>query len=486
MIAGIILFIYGLSMTIVFMFSMIQLQLTWHYLRKAKPKLIPEMPGAWPFITIQLPIFNEKYVIERLLDAVSNLNYPKDCFEIQVLDDSNDETVTIVEHQILEIEKKNIHISHLRRTDRVGFKAGALAYGLRYAKGDFIAIFDADFVPNPDFITAVIPYFNNKNVGMVQTRWSHLNEHFNLLTRLQAFGLNAHFTIEQTGRQNSHSFINFNGTAGIWRKQTVLDAGGWQHDTLTEDLDLSYRAQLKGWKFEYLEHITSPSELPIIIESVKSQQFRWNKGTAETARKNMKQVIASNMKLGQKINALFHLFNSSVFIFILLAALLSIPMLYIKSGHPELQYLFNLGSIFLIGFLAISLFYWHATNVTQPAPFRYFCLHFPIYISFSLGLSLHNAIALIEGFLNIKTDFIRTPKFNVKKRSDHWKEYSDKKLRIPTLTYLEGLLMLYFIFGCWYGVQLGDYGFVPFHLMLSLGYGYVFFESLKRHTSNGS
>ena len=308
-----LLILYGFSMSIVCLFSLAQLNLTWHYTRKVDAPLLNYEASYLPFVTLQLPLYNEKYVINRLLDAVTSLDYPYTHLEIQLLDDSDDETVAMIDARLNSIKNKGIDIVHLRRQDRLGYKAGALQYGLTLAKGEFIAIFDADFIPQKDFLKTVIPYFKDDQIAMLQTRWSHLNETFNLLTQMQAFGLNAHFTIEQSGRRKADSFFNFNGTAGIWRKKSILDVGGWQHDTLTEDLDLSYRAQLNGWKFEYLESVESPAELPVTLQAVKTQQFRWNKGTAETIKKNLGKVIQSDLKLNHKLRAIFHLLNSTVF-----------------------------------------------------------------------------------------------------------------------------------------------------------------------------
>jgi cellulose synthase/poly-beta-1,6-N-acetylglucosamine synthase-like glycosyltransferase len=477
----IIIISYGLSLLFIFAFSLGQLHLTWHYLKskKEQPKEVNEYKEL-PLVTVQLPLYNEKYVVKRLIEKVCKLNYPKDKLEIQVLDDSTDETVEIVAKEIKKYADLGLNIIHVRRPDRKGFKAGALQYGMDMASGEFIAVFDADFLPKEDFLMKTIPNFVNSEIGVVQTRWGHVNQDYSLLTQMQAFGLDAHFTIEQTGRNHAGSFINFNGTAGVWRKSCIIDAGGWSADTLTEDLDLSYRAQIKGWKFSFLENVVAPAELPVIMPSIKSQQYRWNKGGAETAKKHFSTVFLSKMKLSQKIHAFFHLFNSSVFLFLLAAALLSIPMLYIKKTNPELELLFDLGSIFLFGFFSIGLFYWVASKSVQPDNFKsYFFKRFPLFLTFSMGLSLHNAMAVAEGLLGFKSPFIRTPKFNILKKGDSWKsnEYIKPKLSFQTI--LEGLLCAYFIFGIVSGFQLEDYGLMFFHIMLALGFGAIFFHSLR-------
>ncbi|EDO26837.1 predicted protein, partial [Nematostella vectensis] len=247
-----------------------------------------------PFITIQLPVYNELYVMERLLNNIVNIEYPKDKLEIQVLDDSTDESVISTAKQIERLQKTGIDIKHIQRENRIGFKAGALKEGLEKAKGEFIAIFDADFLPEKDWLLKTVPYFKNPEIGVVQTRWGHINRNYSTLTKIQAFALDAHFTLEQVGRNSQGHFINFNGTAGIWRKECIYDAGNWEGDTLTEDLDLSYRAQLKKWKFKYLENVVTPAELPVIISAARSQQFRWNKGGAENFQKMLKKIITSN------------------------------------------------------------------------------------------------------------------------------------------------------------------------------------------------
>ena len=480
----IIIMLYGFSMFIICLFSLAQLNLTWHYIRKVHDPALNHKPTNLPFVTLQLPLYNEKYVIDRLLDAVTSLDYPNTHLEIQILNDSDDETVGMIDARINQIKNKGIDIVHLRRQNRIGFKAGALQHGLTLAKGEFIAIFDADFIPKIDFLKKVIPYFKDEKIAMVQTRWGHLNENFNLLTKMQAFGLNAHFTVEQTGRRKAKSFINFNGTAGIWRKESILDVGGWHHDTLTEDLDLSYRAQLNGWKFEYLESVESPAELPITLQAVKSQQFRWNKGTAETIRKNISKVIQSDLALDHKTRAALHLLNSTVFLFIFMAALLSVPLVFIKNEYPHLKTIFDFGSVFLVGFFAIGIFYWFAVRTSQKHPLTYFCIYFPLYLTFSLSLSLHNSLALLEGFLNIKTGFVRTPKFGVQKHTDDWKGNSYIQPKISLLNFMEGLCMLYFAWGLGLGVNFQHYSFLPFHAMLTLGFGYLFFNAIKNSLQN--
>ena len=472
---------YAGALFFILLFSMGQLHLTWHYLKgkKTENRDTPSF-NNYPHISVQLPIFNEKYVIERLIDSVVAIRYPKDKLEIQILDDSTDQTVEFIAAKVEEYTKKGIDIKHIQRKDRVGFKAGALKYGLELAKGEFVAVFDADFLPKEDFLEKTISHFQDEQIGVIQVRWGHVNKEYSILTKMQAFGLDAHFTIEQSGRNHAGSFINFNVTAGVWRKSCIEDAGGWSADTLTEDLDLSYRAQLKGWKFKFLEEIITPAELPVIMSAIKSQQYRWNKGAAETARKNLGKVLSSDMALINKVHAVFHLFNSSVFLMLLTAAILSIPMLFIKDAHPELEIFFNLGSIFLIGFFSIGLFYWVASKAIAGSKSRkYFFKSFPVFLIFSMGLSLHNAIAVSEGLLGYKTPFIRTPKFNIFKKEDKWKNNEYLKPKLSLATVLEGFLCLYFILGIASGFAIEDYGLMLFHLMLAFGFGGIFIHSIR-------
>lgn len=476
----VIIIVYAVSLLYIFLFSLSQLHLTWIYLKyKKKTALADWSEGFIPHVTVQLPVYNEKYVVKRLLKAVGALDYPKDKLQIQVLDDSTDETTSIIKEEIASLQKQGIDITLVHRENRKGFKAGALAYATPKAKGDFIAIFDADFIPQQDFLHKTIPYFTNNKIGVVQTRWGHLNKNYSLLTQLQAFGLDAHFSIEQSARNRVGSFINFNGTCGVWRKQTIIEAGGWHDDTLTEDLDLSYRAQLKDWQFLYLEDVSTPGELPVVMPAIKSQQYRWNKGGAETARKIFMKVVQSELSFVTKLHAFFHLFNSSVFSTLLIAAVLSVPMLFIKNLHPELSWLFNTGIVFIVGFFSIAVFYW-VSNRQFSKTHRYsFIKLFPPFLIISMGLSLHNGLAVIEGLLGRKTPFIRTPKFNITKNEDGWSGNVYLLTSLNFVTILEGLLCLYFVYGCFVGIQLKDSGLLFFHIMLALGFGSIFIYSIK-------
>lgn len=477
-----LIILYGLALLLIFFYSVLQLSLAISYLKTRKARDARKRPNFnyddLPIVTVQLPVYNELYVVERLIETVAKFDYPRDKFEIQVLDDSTDETVDVIAKKVAEIAATGIDIIHIHRTNRIGFKAGALDEAMGQAKGEFIAIFDADFLPNPNFLLETIPYFNAEDIGVVQTRWSHINKKFSLLTELQAFGLNAHFTIEQGGRNAAGHYINFNGTGGIWRKTTIDDAGGWEHDTLTEDLDLSYRAQMKGWRFVYLEHVTAPAELPVAMTALKNQQFRWTKGGAECFRKMSGRLFTTKgLKISDRIHGLAHLFNSSVFVFILCTALLSLPVLYLKTSSDNYDNLLMIGSFFILSTIFLSFYYWVSykdkTNNKVLSFFR-FLGRFLQFLTVSMGMSLHNSIAVLEGYRGIKSSFVRTPKFNIASGNKDWKtnKYVEKKINLVTL--LEGLLSLVFFSAVTFGIAKGEYGLVPFHLMLAIGFGLVF------------
>ena len=487
----IIITIYSLALILIFMYALAQLNLLFNYRSAQKkedtsPKFDFTNSKEIPKVTIQLPVYNEMYVMERLLDNIVTLEYPREKLEIQVLDDSTDESIVTTEKHIKRLQKTGINIQHIQRSNRQGFKAGALKEGLEIATGEFIAIFDADFLPQKDWLLQTIPYFKNAAIGVVQTRWGHINRNYSTLTKIQAFALDAHFTLEQVGRNSKGHFINFNGTAGVWRKECILDAGNWEGDTLTEDLDLSYRAQLKKWKFKYLENVKTPAELPVIISAAKSQQFRWNKGGAENFQKMTKRVLSNkDISLKTKIHSVLHLLNSSMFLMILIVAVLSIPMLYIKNEYPHLRSYFYMISFFVISSIIFFICYWFMFKKSYGGGFKNFLKYtgtFFAFFSIAMGFSLHNSIAVLEGHFGKKSDFVRTPKFNIKTIKDTWKKnkYIHKKISLNTL--IEGILTLYFAFGMYsafvVGNQGGDFGLFPFHLMLFFGFGYVFWKSI--------
>ncbi len=486
-IAYIIMAIYSIALLLIFFYSLAQLNLLVNYLshkrqNQTAPKFNLLDPKEIPFVTIQLPVYNEEYVMERLLENIAKIEYPKSKLEIQVLDDSTDESVVDTAKWIKALQETGLDIQHIRRTNRQGFKAGALKEGLEVAKGDFVAIFDADFLPDSDWLKKTVIYFKDPEIGVVQTRWGHINRNYSTLTKIQAFALDAHFTLEQVGRNSKGHFINFNGTAGIWRKQCILDAGNWEGDTLTEDLDLSYRAQLKNWKFKYLEDVETPAELPVVISAARSQQFRWNKGGAENFRKTVWSVIsAKNISFKTKFHGVMHLLNSSMFLCVFVVALLSVPAMYIKQGYPHLDFVFTLLSFFVLSTIILFVCYWFTYKSIQGSGFDNFVGYIKIFFTFfsvALGFSLHNSIAVIEGHMGKRSEFVRTPKFNINNLTESWKgnKYLAKKLS-PNMI-LEFALMLYFVFGMYSAIPLNDFGLFPFHFMLFLGFGYVFFKSL--------
>ena len=489
--AKIILGIYSACLILIFYYSCIQMTLAIAYVRNRKKRKLEEIPlfdsKNAPKVTIQLPMYNEMYVAERIIETAAAFDYPRDKFQIQVLDDSTDETKDIIAAKVAELAATGLNIQHIHRIDRTGYKAGALDDAMDRVQGEFIAIFDADFVPDKDFLIRTMPYFK-EGIGVVQSRWGHLNKTYSLLTELQAFGLNGHFAIEQGGRNASGHFINFNGTAGIWRKTCIEEAGGWEHDTLTEDLDLSYRAQMRGWKFKYLEDVESPAELPITMSALKSQQHRWMKGGAECFIKMWKSLITfPGVKFSDRIHGFAHLFNSSVFVFILILSILSLFVLHIKDSFSDLNWFIQFGAFFIASTLFLSFYYWHSWR-DKKGPFLNdlfrFIGRFIQFLTVSMALSLSNAVAVIEGYLGIKSSFVRTPKFNVLIKTEFKGNKYDKK-SLSLINILEGLLMLVFGFTAVQRAVYGDLGMVPFHLMLTCGYGIIFFSTLKENRSQG-
>jgi len=487
----IVMLIYSGALILIFMYALAQLNLLFNYIAAQKkdtscPRFDLKNNNEIPYVTIQLPVYNELYVMERLLDNIALIKYPKGKLEIQVLDDSTDDTVKTTAAHVKKLKATGLDIKHICREDRVGFKAGALKEGLVSAKGEFIAIFDADFLPEPNWLECTIPYFKDSEIGVVQTRWGHINRNYSTLTKVQAFALDAHFTLEQVGRNSKGHFINFNGTAGVWRKECIIDAGNWEGDTLTEDLDLSYRAQLKNWKFKYLENVETPAELPVVISAARSQQFRWNKGGAENFRKMLKKVLISkNISFKTKIHGILHLLNSTMFLNILIVAILSIPMLYIKNEYAHLKVYFAVMSFFVISTIIFFICYWVMYKNIYGGGIKNFMKYIGIFFTFfsvAMGFSLHNSIAVLEGHWGKRSEFVRTPKFNISTLKDSWKGNIYLKKKISFNVIIEGFLMLYFAFGMYsafiVGDQGGDFGLFPFHLMLFLGFGFVFIKSL--------
>ncbi len=428
-------------------------------------------------VTIQLPLYNELYVVERLINAVCEIEYPKDKLEIQVLDDSTDETTSITEKIVLEKQKEGFDIVHIRRGTREGFKAGALKEGLKTAKGEYIAIFDADFIPHTNFLTKTLSFFSDDKVGMVQTRWEHINGDYSILTKAQALALDGHFVIEQTVRNKAGFFINFNGTGGIWKRKCIEDAGNWHADTLTEDLDLSYRAQLNGWRFVFLPDFTSPAELPSEINALKTQQFRWTKGAIETAKKILPLVWRSKIPLRVKLQSTFHLTNNLVFPFILLAAILNVPLIFIKNSGSHEAY-FAILSLFVLAFVSSFLFYLYSQKDIR-TDWRKKIVLFPLFMAGSMGFAVNNSRAVIEGLLNRKSEFIRTPKFKVVSERDTWmgKRYLSRKLGFSV--YVEAIMAIYCLVGIASSIYFLEIAALPFQILFFVGFSFVSVTSIR-------
>ena len=482
MLNSIILNIYLLALFVVGIFSLEAAYLIYNYLKKKNEKVKNAEMSDLPFVTVQLPIYNEIYVAESLIDSVCALEDPKEKLEIQILDDSTDETIKISNDLVNKYKASGFNIELIQRVDRVGYKAGALRNGLVSAKGEFIAIFDADFIPEKNFLLNTVNYFENKNVGMVQTRWEHLNEEYSYLTKAQAFGLAGHFVIEQNGRNNAGLFINFNGTAGIWRKTCIEDAGNWQADTLTEDLDLSYRAQLKGWKFIFLNDVVTPSELPAEVNALKSQQYRWTKGSVETALKILPRLWKSKISTKLKIHSTFHLTNNLVYPFILILALLNLPLIMIKNSVPDSKIYFFIFSFFLISFLTSFVFYAISQKMIY-SDWKKRLYLFPIFMSGSMGFSINNSKAVLAALMNRKSPFERTPKFHLtgKQGTISSKMY---KPRFDNMVLFEIIMALYSLLGVGVALYYLELGIIPFMMMFFLGYSLIAYLSIKHYLFN--
>src|SRR5712675_2369322 len=398
-----------------------------------EPQQGPALDPA-PVVTIQLPLYNEMYVAERLIDAVCAIEYPRELFEIQVLDDSTDETRSIAELAVRRYAAQGIDIKYIHRLDRTGYKAGALEAGLKVARGEFVGIFDADFIPTADFLTRLMPHFGDPKVGMVQARWGHINQDYSLLTKIQAILLDGHFILEHGGRHRGGRFFNFNGTAGVWRRVAIDDAGGWQHDTLTEDMDLSYRAQLRGWRFVYLPEIAAPAELPVEMSSFKSQQFRWAKGSIQVAKKLLPTILRSNATFAQKSEAFFHLTNNLAYPLLLWLSLLLLPNLVFRTQHGWREVLMIDMPLFFGTTLSIASFYLASQREIQllrnpgaaPRVEWWVLRRLPLVMSLGIGLCVNQTRAVFEALLGRETEFVRTPKHGIRGKLESW---SGKKYR---------------------------------------------------------
>jgi len=432
-----------------------------------------------PAVTVQLPLFNEMYVAERLLDAVAALRYPRDRFQIQVLDDSTDETCGICRSKIAELMVRypDLDIEYVHRKDRTGFKAGALENGLRTAKGELVLIFDADFVPNADILERTVHHFLDPKVAVVQCRWEHINRDFSALTEAQALMLNGHFVMEHAGRNRSGRFFNFNGTAGLWRRAAIVDAGGWHHDTLTEDMDLSYRAQLRGWRFVYLPEIAAPAELPVEMSAFKAQQFRWAKGSIQVARKMLPRILRSNVSFAQKTEAFFHLTNNFAYPLLLLLSLLLLPNLIFRTTHGVREVLMIDLPLFFGTTLSIASFYIaserEVARMNGKAHAAWETIrHLPLVLSLGIGLCVNQTRAVMEAVFGRETEFVRTPKHGIRGKLETWsgKKYRAAKSLTP---FFEMLMAAYFVVAVHVAIINRHYLSVPFLLLFLFGFGYV-------------
>ena len=425
-----------------------------------------------PRVTIQLPMFNERYVIERLIDAVCEIRYPREKLQIQVLDDSIDETQKIAADAVARKREQGFDIVYIHRDDRTGFKAGALEAGLKTATGEFVAVFDADFVPQPDFLERTIHFFTNEKVGMVQVRWEHLNREYSLLTRVQSILLDGHFVIEHTARNRSGRFFNFNGTAGIWRKSTIADAGGWQHDTITEDLDLSYRAQSKGWQFIYVNESTTPAEVPVEMVAFKTQQHRWAKGSIQVAKKVLPKLLKSRLPFKVKLEAWMHLTCNISYILMVILSLMMPLTVEFRVKNSWMTSIWVDAIVFICASVSIMMFYLLAQKEARKQTFMQRLAYLPIVMSLGIGLSINNCRAVIEALVGYKTGFVRTPKYGVTKSGESFKhvKYGFKLNWQPWVETARGI---YFVWGIVHAISLGAYASVPFLALFCTGYLYV-------------
>lgn len=477
---------YFLVLSVLAMYGLHRYWLVYYYF-KYKDNVPGPAPAVaeWPKVTIQLPIFNERYVIERLVDAVVKFDYPREQMQIQVLDDSTDETREIARACVERYQAQSVPICYLQRTNRAGFKAGALEEGLKTATGEFIAIFDADFIPPADFLRRTLPYFlapsarvaHPSKIGMIQARWTYLNSRYSKLTEIETILLDGHFVIEHGARSRRGTFFNFNGTAGVWRRAAIEDAGGWEHDTLTEDTDLSYRAQLRGWKFLYLPEIECVSELPVEMNAFKAQQARWAKGLIQVAKKILPRVFRSDQPWHIKAEAFFHLTANISYPLMILLSTMLLPAMIVRFYQGWFQMLVIDLPLFLASTCSISSFYLAAQRALHPKTWKRTFLYLPFVMALGIGIAVRNAVAVVEALAGKQSEFVRTPKYRIEGEKDDW---AKKAYRKPSgvLPYVEVSLGLYFAVTVLYAVQNENYATVPFLLLFVWGYLYTGLMSL--------
>jgi cellulose synthase/poly-beta-1,6-N-acetylglucosamine synthase-like glycosyltransferase len=437
-----------------------------------------------PRVTVQLPIYNEMYVADRLIDAVCRIDYPRELLEIQVLDDSVDETRTVAEQAVRRQVARGVDIVYLHRTNRTGFKAGALEAGLAVAKGEFIAIFDADFTPTQDFLRRSMPYFADPGIALVQARWGHINQNYSLLTKIQSILLDGHFVLEHGARSRAGLFFNFNGTAGVWRRTAICDAGGWQHDTLTEDLDLSYRAQLRGWRFTFLQDLVAPAEVPVEMNAFKSQQHRWAKGSIQTCRKVLPRVLRSNLPLKIKIEAFFHLTANFNYLLMSVLSLLMAPAMVIRYNMGWYEMLLIDIPLFIAATASVGNFYMVSQRELH-SDWTSRLRFLPFLMSIGIGLTVNNTKAVLEAMFNKSSEFTRTPKYCIEGRGDEWlgKKYHQNFVVQPLV---ELALGVYFTATVFYALANGIYATLPFLVLFQVGFLYTGLLSLvQRFAESG-
>jgi cellulose synthase/poly-beta-1,6-N-acetylglucosamine synthase-like glycosyltransferase len=473
---------YFIVLFILALYGLHRYWLVYDYFAYAKNVPPPPPPvKQWPRVSIQLPIFNERYVIERLVEAVSKFDYPPELLDVQVLDDSTDETQEVARDCVERFAANGMPVVYIHRTNREGYKAGALENGLKSSKGEFVAIFDADFLPEPDFLRHTIPYFMNpeggEKIGMVQTRWTYLNSDYSLLTNVETILLDGHFVVEHGGRSRRGTFFNFNGTAGVWRRAAIDAAGGWEHDTLTEDTDLSYRSQLKGWKFLYLPHVECASELPVDMNGFKAQQARWAKGLMQTAKKILPKVLKSDAPWHVKTEAFFHLTANISYPLMVLLSTMLLPAMIVRFYQGWFQMLVIDLPLFLASTCSISSFYLVSQRELHPKTWKRTFFYMPFVMATGIGISVRNAQAVLEAIVGKKSEFARTPKFKIEGKQGTFakKSYRNKAGWMP---YAEILLGLYFAMTIVYAVLNENYATVPFLLLFVWGYLYTGFMSL--------
>src|SRR5688572_19030367 len=450
--------------------------LVYLYMKNRERVPLPAGVATLPVVTVQLPIYNEMYVADRLIDAVCELDYPRERLEIQVLDDSTDETRIVAERAVQRNAARGIDITYIHRTDRTGYKAGALEAGMKVAKGDFIAIFDADFMPTADFLQRTVPYFGDPQIAMVQARWGHINQDYSLLTKAQSILLDGHFVLEHGSRNRANLFFNFNGTAGIWRRTAIEDAGGWQHDTLTEDLDLSYRAQLRGWRFVFLQDLVAPAEVPVEMNSFKSQQHRWAKGSIQTCRKLLPRILRADIPLGVKVEAFFHLTANFNYLLMCVLSVLMVPSMVIRYNMGWYEMLIIDVPLFFAATASIANFYMVCQREVHK-DWTQRLKYLPFLMSIGIGLTVNNTKAVLEALFNRESEFARTPKYRIEGQADEWigKKYRQSVVVQPMI---ELALGLYFTATVFYALANGIYGTVPFLVLFQLGFLYTALLSL--------